>query len=156
MNFRLPMYARIVQATIGFGVFLLALCMWWRMFLWNPSSQRQFDNHQAWFLLAFVGSGVFVALASIFQATYRGVWPAVLMLFASASAAYMGLVALLLCYFSGHQSLIPMGYLYLLVVLLALVSSLVDAVIKLFHPSPRAVSNKSLDRSHGKRLSHQA
>jgi hypothetical protein len=156
MDARLPIYARLLRVSLGFGVFLLALGIWWRMFLWTPADQRRFDTDQAWFLIAFVGPGLCVALGILFQTMYRLIWLAVPVLLAGAGAAYWGVVALFLFDFTGHSSLLPMGYVYLLFVLVAVVTSLADAIIKLAHRSSGTMSNKSLDRSHGKRLSHQA
>ena|SRR5436190_15440338 len=154
MDARLRIYARLLRVSLGFGVFLLALGIWWRMFLWTPADQRKFDTDQAWFLITFVGPALCVALGVFFQTTYRLIWLAVPVLLAGAGAAYWGVVALFLFDFTGHPSWLPMGYVYLLFVLVAVVASLVDAIIKRAQRSSETTSNNSLDRSHGKQLSH--
>jgi hypothetical protein len=147
------MYARLLQASPAFGVFLLAVLMWWRMFLWTPPDQRKLDSNEAWFILMFIGPGLCVALGAFFQTMYRLIWPALLVLLAGAAAAYMGLVALFLFGYTGRRSLVPIGYLYLLLVLIAVLTSLVDAIIKLSHRSSRTVSNSTEgDKSRKKKF----
>jgi hypothetical protein len=101
------------------------------MFLWLPKEQRKFDSDEAWFLILMVGPGLCLAVTSLLQATYRWVWPAVLVLLASAVATYMGLGVWLLTGYWGHRSSLPIVYIYLSLLLLTVVASLVNAFVEL-------------------------
>jgi hypothetical protein len=117
----------LAEAISGFAVFFLALWIWWRMFLWPPTYGLKFDADEAWFIVMMVGPGLCVAVGAYLQAACRWFWPTALVLVASAGAAYMGLVAWLLFGYTGHKSSLPVVYLYLILILLTVVFSLMNA-----------------------------
>jgi hypothetical protein len=124
-------YLRLAQPICGFAVFLLAVWLWWHMFLWVPADKRKFDSDEAWFVLLMMGPGLCLVVAGFLQVTYRWVWPAVLVLLASSVAAYVGLVVWWLFGYSGHRSSLPVVYVYLIALLLTVAASVVNAIVEL-------------------------
>ena len=122
---------RLAQPICGFAVLLLAVWLWWSTFLWTPADKRKFDSNEAWFVLLMVGPSLFLLVAGFLQATFRWVWPVVLVLLASSVTAYVGLVLWWLFTWSGHASSLPMLYVYLIVFLLTVAASVMNAIMEL-------------------------
>src|SRR5438132_8221239 len=110
MKLQFLRYVRLAQPICGFAVLLLAAWLWWSTFLWTPADKRKFDSNEAWFVLLMVGPSLFLLVAGFLQATFRWVWPVVLVLLANSVTAYVGLVLWWLFAWSGHASSLPMLY----------------------------------------------
>ena len=120
-------YLRLAQAICGPAVLLLEIWLWWKMSLWVPEDQRKFDSEAAWFAW-MAGPGLCLVVAGFVQAIYRWVWPGVLTLLAGAVAAYVWLVVWWLFMYSGRRSSLPLVYAYLIVLLLTVAASVINAI----------------------------
>jgi hypothetical protein len=82
-----------------------------------------------------VGPGLCMAGGGFLQATYRWVWPAGLVLLASAVAAYFGLGVWFMFGYIGYKSTLPMVYVYLGLIPVTMAVSLANAIAEMVRRS---------------------
>jgi|GEM_PF-3775738 len=98
---------------------------------WLSPDKRKFDTVEAWVILLMVGPGIWLLVAGLLQATYRWVWPVVLVLVVGSVAAYVGLLVLGLYEYHRHESSLFVVYVYLIALLLTVAASVVNAILEL-------------------------
>ncbi len=141
-------YAGFAQLICGFAVFLLGLWIWWQGF------EKKLDSDAGWSSLAIiVGPGVFVALGSVIQATYRKVWPLSLILIGTVTGLWFIVAMGSLFAYVGPTSVLKFVWAHIILLIVTLLVSLWNAIVDLAFRFSNAGVEQIVGRERRKRVS---